>query len=55
MFGTVENLTDASYSTFGTFSPVRSVPLLQAPDATNPRSVSPAEPIGGFGGAKVTF
>ncbi len=55
VFGTIENLTDASYATFGTFSPVRSVPLFQAPDATNPRSFSPAAPIAGFGGAKVTF
>ncbi len=55
VFGTIENLTDAAYSTFGTFSPVRSVPLFQAPNATNPRSFSPAAPIGGFGGAKVTF
>ena len=55
VFGTIENLTDAGYSTFGTFSPVQSVPLFQAPNATNPRSFSPAAPIGGFGGAKVTF
>ena len=55
VFGTIENLTDASYATFGTFSPVRSVPLFQASDATNPRSFSPAAPIAGFGGAKVTF
>ena len=55
LFGNIENLTDADYSTFGTFSPVRSVPLFQAPDASNPRSFSPAAPIGGFGGAKVTF
>ncbi len=55
LFGNIENLTDANYSTFGTFSPVRSVPLLQAPDASDPRSFSPAAPIGGFGGAKVTF
>ncbi len=55
VFGTIENLTDAGYSTFGTFSPVQSVSLFQAPNATNPRSFSPAAPIGGFGGAKVTF
>ena len=55
LFGNIENLTDTDYSTFGTFSPVRSVPLFQAPDASNPRSFSPAAPIGGFGGARVTF
>ena len=27
----------------------------QAPDATNPRAYSPAAPIGGFGGIRVTF
>ena len=55
VFGNIQNLTDAHYSTFGTFSPVGAVPLSQAPGATNPRSSSPAAPIGGFGGAKVTF
>ena len=55
LFGNIQNLTDASYSTFGTFSPVQSVPLSQAPGATDPRSLSPAAPIGGFGGARVSF
>jgi iron complex outermembrane receptor protein len=55
LFGRVENLTDARYYTYGTFSPTSSVFLAQAPNATNPRSYSPAAPIGGFGGVKVTF
>jgi hypothetical protein len=29
--------------------------IAQAPGATNPRSLSPAAPIGGFGGVRVTF
>ena len=55
IFGLVQNVTDARYYTYGTFSPVTSVALAQAPNATNPRSYSPAAPIGGFGGVRVTF
>jgi iron complex outermembrane recepter protein len=55
LFASVENLTDAKYYTFGTFSPTTSVFLAQAPNATNPRAYSPAAPIGGFGGMRVTF
>jgi outer membrane receptor protein involved in Fe transport len=55
LFGQIQNLTDAKYYTYGTFSPTTSVYLAQAPNATNPRSYSPAAPIGGFGGVKVTF
>ena len=54
-FAWAENITDARYYTFGTFSPTSSVFLAQAPSATNPRSYSPAAPIGGFGGVRVTF
>jgi iron complex outermembrane recepter protein len=54
-FGSVENLTDAKYFTYGTFSPTTAVYLAQAPNATNPRSYSPAAPIGGFGGVRITF
>ena len=55
LFGLVQNLTDARYSTYGTFSPTSSVFLAQVPNATNPRSYNLAEPIGGFGGVKVTL
>jgi outer membrane receptor protein involved in Fe transport len=55
LFGAVENVTDAKYNTYGTFSPTTSVFLSQAPNATNPRAFSPAAPIGGFGGVRVTF
>jgi iron complex outermembrane recepter protein len=55
LFGSVENVTDAKYDTFGTFSPTTSVFLSQAPNATNPRAFSPAAPVGGFGGVRITF
>jgi iron complex outermembrane recepter protein len=54
-FAWAENITNARYYTFGTFSPTSSVFLAQAPGATNPRGFSPAAPIGGFGGVRVTF
>ncbi len=55
LFASVENLTDAKYYTYGTFSPTTSVYLAQAPNATNPRAYSPAAPIGGFGGVRIMF
>ena len=55
LFAWAENITNARYYTFGTFSPTSSVFIAQAPGATNPRSYSPAAPIGGFGGVRVTF
>jgi iron complex outermembrane recepter protein len=55
IFGSVENVTDTKYYSFGTFSPTTGVFLAQAPNATNPRAYSPAAPIGGFGGVRVTF
>jgi outer membrane receptor protein involved in Fe transport len=55
LFASVENVTNAKYYTYGTFSPTSSVFLSQAPNATNPRAYSPAAPVGGFGGIRVTF
>ena len=55
LFASVENVTDAKYYTYGTFSPTSSVFLAQAPSATNPRAYSPAAPVGGFGGVRITF
>jgi len=55
LFAWAQNITNARYYTFGTFSPTSSVSLAQAPGATDPRSYSPAAPIGGFGGVRVTF
>jgi iron complex outermembrane receptor protein len=55
LFGQIENISDARYYTYGTFSPTSSVYLAQSPNATNPRSYSPAAPIGGYAGVRVTF
>ena len=55
LFGLIENVNDARYYTYSTFSPTSSIFLAQAPNATNPRSYSPAAPIGGYGGVRVTF
>jgi iron complex outermembrane recepter protein len=55
LFGQVNNAFNATYYTFGTFSPTALVPIIQAPGATNPRSYSPAAPIAGFVGLRVTF
>jgi iron complex outermembrane recepter protein len=55
LFASVDNVTDAKYYTYGTFSPISSVFLAQAPNATNPRAYSPAAPIGSFGGVHITF
>jgi hypothetical protein len=52
MFVTVENLFDEEYETFGTFSPTDSVPLSEAPGATNPRILSPAPPVSIFAGVR---
>jgi outer membrane receptor protein involved in Fe transport len=55
LFGRIENVTNARYYTYGTFSPTSAVFLAQAPGATNARSYSPAAPIGWFAGVRVTF
>jgi iron complex outermembrane receptor protein len=55
LFAWANNVTDQHYYTFGTFSPTSSVFLAQAPNATDPRSYSPAAPLGVFGGVRVTF
>jgi hypothetical protein len=41
--------------TFGTFSPTPSVFIAQAPGAASPRSYSPAPPIAGTVGVRLTF
>ena len=55
LFGLVQNVTGQKYYTYGTFSPTGSVFLAEAPNATNPRSYSPAAPVGGFVGLRVTL
>ncbi len=55
VFANAQNVLDRRYYTYGTFSPTTSVFLAQAPNATNPRSFSLAEPLGLFGGVRVKF
>ena len=55
LFADVQNALDRKYYTFGSFAPTNAVYLAQAPNAANPRSYSPAAPIGAFGGVQVTF
>jgi hypothetical protein len=55
VFGLVENVFNNRYETFGTFSPTSDVPMTEVPGASNPRSLSPAPPIAGFGGVRVLF
>ncbi len=55
LFGLIENAFNATYYTFGTFSPTSSVPIAQVPGASNPRSYSPAAPIAVTVGIRATF
>ncbi len=55
LFVRVENATDRAYATYGTFSPTGAVYLAQAPNASNPRSYSPAAPVAAYGGARLRF
>jgi iron complex outermembrane receptor protein len=54
-FGLIENASNTTYYTYGTFSPTSLVPIIQAPGATNPRSYSPGAPIAGTVGLRLTF
>jgi outer membrane receptor protein involved in Fe transport len=55
LFGVVDNVLNTTYYTYGTFSPTASVPIAQAPGATDPRSYSPGAPIAGYVGLHITF
>ena len=55
LFAWAQNITNASYYTFGTFSPTGSVFIAQAPGASLTQSVSPAAPLGVFGGLRAKF
>jgi iron complex outermembrane recepter protein len=54
-FALMNNVLNTRYATFGTFSPVTSVPLIQAPGSTNTRSLTLAPPISMFGGIRAVF
>lgn len=55
IFGLVKNITNAQYSTFGTFGGVREIPLSEVPGARDSRFVSPAAPRAFYGGVRVIF
>jgi len=44
LFGEVRNLFDTAYETFGTFSEVDEVALVEAPGASDPRAFGPGAP-----------
>jgi outer membrane receptor protein involved in Fe transport len=52
VLGEIQNLLDSRYETFGTFSPTSDVPILQVPNASNPRSLSPAAPLAAYAGIR---
>ena len=55
LFGTVENITDTRYYTYGTFTQLGTVAVAGIPNLDNPRSYSIAAPIGGFVGLRARF
>ncbi len=54
LFIRIDNLSNAQYETFGALAELE-VPLHEAPNATDPRFVSPGWPRSAFAGARVTF
>ena len=55
LFLQAENLLDTKYETFGTFSPTDEVPVVQVPDAENPRSLSPGPPVTVYLGIRISL
>jgi iron complex outermembrane receptor protein len=53
LFALIQNALDAKYFSYGTFSPTTSVPLVEAPNATNTRSYNIGPPIAAFAGVKI--
>ena len=54
-FALVQNAFNATYYTYGTFSPTSSIPIAQVPGATDTRSYSIGAPIAAYGGLRLTF
>jgi len=44
VFGDARNLFNRRYANFGTFGEIGEVPLVEAPDASNPRFLGPGAP-----------
>ncbi len=58
VFGLLTNITDTKYNTYGTFGPVADVGWADiTPSGTliSTRDVSPAPPLGAYGGVRVSF
>ncbi len=56
LFGLINNVTDRTYDTYGSFGPVADITFPHVPGGVNdPRTASPGSPIAGYGGVKVTF
>lgn len=56
LFAVVQNVLNAQYATYGTFSATSSIPIVQVSGATtNTRSLTPGAPIGGLAGITATF
>jgi iron complex outermembrane recepter protein len=52
LFASIENLFDANYAGFGTFSPTDRIPIREVPGASDPRSVSPSAPRSFYAGMR---
>jgi outer membrane receptor protein involved in Fe transport len=56
LFALVNNLTNRTYDTYGSFGPVDDITWPHVPGGvTDPRTASPGSPIAGYGGVKVSF
>ncbi len=56
LFGLVNNVTDRTYDTYGSFGPVADIPFPHVPGGvSNPRTASPGSPIAGYAGIRVSF
>ena len=51
----MQNVFNRRYATFGTYAPVDSVPVLEAPDLEDPTSVSPGAPRSVYLGLRLRF
>ena len=55
VFGELTNVFDKRYATFGTFSETGQVALVEAPGATDPRSLGPGTPRRWLAGLRARF
>ena len=55
MFGEVRNIFGRAYETFGTFSEVDEIDLVEVPGASNPRAYGPGAPRRWYAGVRARF